>query len=237
MDAAGVDRAVVISPYVYQWDMRYAMDCWEAHGEWLAVGVLVEPRAPDGPERLRDLVARGASGVRIHGKIHGQGPFDDPATTPLWEAAADLDLPLDACAGLDEYPEVERRARQFPSLRIILDHCGYVSPWQSPPSPQLEPVLAMAQQPNVYAKVTFLGAVPGGVWPYSEFHWMVRRVIDAFGPQRCMWGSNFPTRQFNPGATYAQHLDVFRKHLDLTDEERDWVTGRTAASLWRWKAP
>ena len=235
MLSAGADRAVVISPYFYRWDNRYVMDCWDRFGDWLAVVVLVDPRAADGPETLRRLVAEGASGLRIHGDINRLGPYDDPTQTPLWMAAADLNIAFDACAALEEYPEIEKRAREFPSLRIILDHCGYIGGKWNPPRVDLEPVLAMAKYPNVYAKLTFLGSVPDSPWPHANAHWMVRRVIQAFGPERCMWGSNFPTRQYNPTATYVQHLDALRTHMELTPQERELVLGGTALTLWKWK--
>src|SRR5262249_14708996 len=49
MDAAGVDRALTISPWPYRWDMRYALDALADHRSWLAVAVLIDPRSPDGP--------------------------------------------------------------------------------------------------------------------------------------------------------------------------------------------
>ena len=45
------------------------------------------------------------------------GPYDDPATTPLWRKAADLGIALDACAALDEYPQLAKRAQEFPICR------------------------------------------------------------------------------------------------------------------------
>jgi predicted TIM-barrel fold metal-dependent hydrolase len=43
---------------------------------------------------------------------------------PLWRLAADPGIILDAGAALDEYPQVAKRAQEFPHLPIILDHCG-----------------------------------------------------------------------------------------------------------------
>src|SRR5262245_63871742 len=48
MDAAGVDRAVTISPWPYRWDMSYVLDVLPANRDWLAVAVLVDPISPDG---------------------------------------------------------------------------------------------------------------------------------------------------------------------------------------------
>ena len=234
MDAAGVDRAVTISPWIYLWDNSYAMDCLAGFSEWLATVVLVDPKAPDGPEKLRRLVSEGASGLRIHGRPFNDIACDDPVTTPLWRAAAELDLAVDLCVTQDQYTEVETRLKEFSSLRVILDHCGYLSPDLRPRGPAIDPAIALAKYPNVYAKVTFLDVAAAGHWPYSNHHWMVRQIVQAFGPERCMWGSNFPTWIYSPGGTYLQNIDVFRNRIGLSESECRWVLGETAATLWRW---
>ncbi|MCC6625818.1 MAG: amidohydrolase [Chloroflexi bacterium] len=236
MTAAGVDRAVTISPWPYRWDMRYVLDILPANRSWLAVAVLIDPRAADGPTRLEHWVRQhGVSGLRIHGRCFDLGPYTDPATTPLWAKAAELGIALDACATLDEYPQLARRAEEFPTLPIILDHCGYIGgPELNPPTPTLAPVLALARHPNVYAKLTFYGVASEQPYPFRDIHWMMRAVIDAFGPQRCLYGSNFPTEQYNPKITYRQAVDLFAEAVDLTADEQHWVLGETAARLWRW---
>lgn len=236
MDAAGVDRAVTISPWPYRWDMRYVLDVLPANRAWLAVAVLVDPRSPDGPDRLERYVkGHGVCGLRIHGRIMGLGPYDDPATTPLWTKAAELGIALDACAALDEYPQIAKRAEQFPGLRIILDHCGYISPGIDPEAPDLPPVLAMARYPNVYAKLTFFGSASKQEYPFADVGWMARAIVDAFGPRRCMFGSNFPIPQYNRKfGSYDRTVELFTDVLDLTDDERAWILGGTAATLWRW---
>jgi predicted TIM-barrel fold metal-dependent hydrolase len=235
MDEAGVDRAVTISPWPYGWDMSYVLDILPAHRTWLAVAVLVNPRSPDGPARLEQYVKEhGVSGLRIHGRAMRLGPYTDPATTPLWRAAADLGIALDACAALDEYPQLAQRAQEFPRLPIILDHCGYISPDLDPPKPNLEPVLALARFPNVYAKLTFYGSATLGGYPFADIHWMIRRVVDTFGADRCMYGSNFPTAQYNPKVSYAQTAELFAEMVELSADERRWVLGDTAAKLWHW---
>jgi predicted TIM-barrel fold metal-dependent hydrolase len=235
MDDARVDRAVTISPWPYRWDMSYVLDILPANRSWLAVAVLIEPRSADGPSQLERYVKEhGVCGLRIHGRVMHLGPYDDPATTPLWAKAAELGITLDACAALDEYPLIAKRAAQFPNLPIILDHCGYISPDVDPPEPNLPPVLALARYPNVYAKLTFFGSASKEGFPFRDVHWMARPIIDDFGPERCLYGSNFPTKQYNPKFTYKQTVELFSDVLDLSAAERQWILGDTAAKLWRW---
>ena len=237
MDAAGVDRAVTISPWPYRWDMSYVLDVLPANRDWLAVAVLVDPISPDGPATLdRYVREHGVSGMRIHGRVMGIANYDDPRTTPLWAKAAELGIPLDACAAVDEYPVLGQRAEQFPELTIILDHCGYISgPDFNPRVPDVEPVVAMARYPNVYAKLSFFGGASKETYPFADVHWMARRIVDAFGPERCMFGSNFPIPQYNQSfGEYRRTVDLFAEELPLTADERAWTLGGTAARLWRW---
>ena len=64
---------------------------------------------------------------------------------------------------------------------------------------------------------------------------MVRELVDAFGPERCLFGSNFPTAQYSPQTSYAQTVELFADAIDLSAEERAWILGGTARTLWRWE--
>ena len=235
MDEAGVDRAVTISPWVYGWDPSYTLDALAANRAWLAAAVLVDPSSPDGPAKLERYVKDyGVCGLRIQGRISKLGPFDDPATTPLWAKAADLGLTVDINAAHAEYPQVERRIQQFPQTRFVLDHCGYISGDLAPSVPTVEPVLRLARYPNVYAKLTFLGMASREPYPYADVHWMARQIIDAFGADRCLFGTNFPKAQYDPTCTYAQSAQLWSQAVALKPAERDWILGGTAQTLWRW---
>ena len=85
-----------------------------------------------------------------------------------------------------------RRAREFPDLRIVLDHCGYVSLNLYPPEPTADAVVRLADLPNVYTKLSFLGAASAGGFPCADVHCIARRIVDA---ERCVFGTNSPTAQ------------------------------------------
>jgi L-fuconolactonase len=234
MEAAGVDRAFTITAGFYGWDNSSVLDALEGNATWLAAGVLVDPLSADAPTQLEELVSKGVSGLRIQRHIFYHRSLDDPASTPLWAKAAELGLTVDINATHEEYGAVESRVRQFPQTRFILDHCGYVSAALKPQQNSIEPVIALARYPNVYAKLTFLPLASSEAFPFRDVHWMVRGLVDAFGPQRCLFGSNFPTAQYSPHTSYAQTVELFREAIDLSEEERAWILGGTAQQLWKW---
>lgn len=235
MDAAGVDRAFTITAGFYGWDNATTLDFLAGNEGWLAAGVLVDPASPDGPDTLSGLVAKGVSGIRIQRHLFYHQALDDPVSTPLWQRAADLGLTIDVNATHEEYDAVANRLRAFPDTRMILDHCGYVSAALGPKNQTVAPAVAMARYPNAYAKLTFATTASREPWPFRDVHGMIREIVHAFGPERCLFGTNFPQAQYSPGVSYAQLVDLFTDVLDFSDEEREWILGRTAASLWKWR--
>lgn len=234
MDSAGVARALTITAGFYGWDNSTTMDMLAGREDWLAAGVLVDPASVDGPDQLTFLVSRGASGIRIQQHLFYHRDLDDPISTALWQRAGDLGLAIDVNASHPEYEAVENRIRAFPETRFLLDHCGYVSADLAPKENTVKPAVDLARYPNVYAKLTFLPLASDETFPFRDVHGMVRELVDAFGPERCMFGTNFPQAQYSPQVSYGQIVELFAEAIDLSSEEREWILGGTAASLWRW---
>jgi L-fuconolactonase len=184
---------------------------------------------------LTSLVERGASGIRIQRHLFYHRDLDDPISTPLWQRAGDLRLTVDINTSHPEYGAVENRIREFPDTRFILDHCGYVSADLAPKENTVAPAVAMARYPNVYAKLTFLPLASKEAFPFRDVHGMVRELVDAFGPGRCLFGTNFPQAQYSPHVSYGQIVELFAEAIDLSPNEREWILGGTAAGLWRWE--
>ena len=207
-----VDRAVNVTPGWYGWDNTYTMDALRGNEDWLAAVVLCDPIGEHGASELRRLVAEGACGLRIQPPC--TGPLTDPQQTPIWEVATELgitvqvNLPqelLDSnmChaqpAGA-QFPEpgwaqIQQRAREFPNTNIVIDHCGWMS--GAAGMSTVDTLLPLARHDNIHAKLTF--AQPMGTVEWSQAKPLVRQVMDAFGSDRCVSGSNFCGE---PQATY-----------------------------------
>lgn len=90
---------------------------------------------------------------------------------------------------LEEGAEV---ASTYPDLPIVLNHTGY--PWDRRPA-SLEiwrkGMHEIAKRPNVHCKVSGL-CVPGQPWTAETNIPIIQEAIEIFGPDRCMFASNFP---------------------------------------------
>jgi hypothetical protein len=73
----------------------------------------------------------------------------------------------------------------------------------------LEAVRRLARFKNLYAKADFIGAGINMPYPCSDLHDAALKVIDAYGPERCVWTSVYPSGLWTPKITYAENLCVF----------------------------
>ncbi len=60
---------------------------------------------------------------------------------------------------------------------------------------------------------------------------MIKRVLDAFGPQRLMWASDCPF-QVDPGHDYGSSIDLIKEGLSfLSASDRQWLLKKTAEKV------
>lgn len=233
MDAAGVAKAAVVhSSTTYGFDNRYVVDgCRQHPGRLLAVGS-VDMLADDVCDTLRNWAGLGLGGLRIFtgGSTKDFDPreLDDPRSFKAWELLAELGLPMCIQTGPVGLPQVRMLAERFPTVNIILDHLARPDVLDGPPYAKAAGLFALADRPNVYLKLAprIFGDVKKGQASAETFF---PRLVSAFGAQRMVWGSNFPT---SPGSLSEILAEAQAGLACLSEEDRAWVFGRTAARLY-----
>ncbi|MCC7187027.1 MAG: amidohydrolase family protein, partial [Acidobacteria bacterium] len=90
----------------------------------------------------------------------------------------------------------------------------------------------LARFKNLHAKLTFLPTGSATGYPCADLHGACMKVVQAYGPERCVWGSDFPCELWTPRVTYAEHLRIFQKDLPLKDAAKAQILGETAKRLW-----
>lgn len=232
---AGVDWVMMVQTTTfYGWDNRFVRDTAAASRDW-AVGVCtLDPSDPHSTDVLYALVTR--SNVRALRTYAAQGSeagarYDHAGNRRLYAAARELGIVINALLNVGAAGELARLLAEFPDLPVVLDHClalragtGY--------DETLRAVLDLARYPNLHAKLSFLPTGSAEAYPFRDMHDALRRIVDAYGAPRCLWGSDFPTELWCPKVTYAGHLRLFREDLGLGDEARRAILGGTAARLY-----
>ncbi len=156
--------------------------------------------------------------MRFHahrGKEQYLGSFTDANVGTIWRRAADLGLFIELHIGPNYAASVAAALQTLPRIPIILDHLA--KPQLGTPE-EYEDVLALAQFDNVYMKLSGLGHFGQEPPLYPDLLPLTRRVADAFGPDRMVWGDDVP------GA-----VDAHLAHLSEADRAK--VKGGNLAHL------
>jgi len=224
-----VDRAFNFCNGWYGWDNSLAMDVLLGNDDWLGCGALLDPADPSSPDELRRLVGAGAAGLRIQPIVTGR-PLDDPAATPLWEAAAELGIAIDVNLPQQDYDQIARRAREFPTIPIVVDHCGWLV-GSDPETLTVDIPCELAVYPNVHVKITFCHVASREPYPHRDTHFLVHQLVEAFGADRCLWGPH--SYMTTCGWFCFENHRADREQLHGRGSERAWVhvRGRVSAVL------
>ena len=236
MAEAGVEKAGIVQPIHYLYDNRYVADCLARFPGRFAAVCLVDPKEPAAPDQLEELVrGRGFGGMRLH--LSRQ---EDPSALaasdqdPLWRRVEELSVCLIVLGRATDLPALEPIVDRFPDVKVVLDHPGGPPVGEEPTHPLLGNVLRMARYPNVYVKVSNMNRISKVPYPHRDTHDMVRRIYDAFGPERLMWGTDFPHVLTAGG--YVHALELVRDELDfLTNEDKDWLFSGTVRKVWKFE--
>ena len=126
--------------------------------------------------------------------------------------------------------------KAHPSVRIIIDHVSQIDLGQPDPEPDMKNLLAMARYPNVWVKVSELTSVSkSGKYPFTDAYPYVKRVYDAFGPDRLLFGTGYPgsARAHYKRPTLGKEIDLIRNEVPFfTEEDKTKILGLNAAYLW-----
>jgi predicted TIM-barrel fold metal-dependent hydrolase len=109
-------------------------------------------------------------------------------------------------------PVVRQLAERFPTIPFLCHHLGVVPANEPPPKPLLHEVLASARLPNVYLKFSGFAYASSVAWeyPYPDCAPLVRTLYEHFGPDRLLWGSDYPP--VRRAMTYQHALEAVRTH-------------------------
>ncbi len=216
----------------YGFDNRYLVDSAKANSSWLSGVCNLDPDDPHSPLLLREFVRdHGIRSLRSYPSA-ARKSFDDIGVRALWKIAAEEGASVDIFLMQPEMVESATKIiAEFPQLTIGFCHCMDLKP-----GPQLatniETVRRLARFKNLYAKVDFIGTGTNMAYPCSDLHDAALKVIDAYGPERCVWASCYPSGLWTPRITYAENLHIFTHALGLKDEAKRWILGETARKIW-----
>ena len=237
MDAVGVDGAVLVSPFtMYGYNASYALEVHRKHPGRFGLVKPVDPGDPAVAETVAEWAATpGAVGIRLMLTRGASLDPADPGISRVLTAAAQHDLPLNLlCWGRLE--QAAKLAKRHPQTRLVIDHLGLQQPFEPPAPPvpfaDLPNLLALAAYDNVVVKISGACTLSHEPFPFNDIWDPLTRIFDAFGLQRCLWGTDW-TRAVRL-LTYRDGVEAFRVTDRLSESDRAVLMGESLSRVYGW---
>jgi predicted TIM-barrel fold metal-dependent hydrolase len=238
MDAAGVDGALLVSPYsFYRYDASYALEVGAAHPGRFG---LIKPVNPNDPAVEEDIAnwakKKGAVAIRILLTYEASEDPVHPGMNRILAAAARHSLPVNLlCWG--RLGQAKGLITRHPNTVIVIDHLGLPQPFEPPvpaqPWAELPKVLELAAYDNVRIKISGACTLSHERFPYNDIWDPLARMFEAFGFDRCMWGTDW-TRAIAL-LTFKEGVDAFRLTDRLSEREKTALMGATLGKVYGWQ--
>jgi len=243
MDQYGCTHAVLVQVIYHGWDNSYVADCVRRYPDRLKAHGLIDPTDPQVANKLEYwMKEHGLHGMRFSpiyyqdGGHGGDGWLDAPETHALWRMAEKLGAVFNFFIGASQLPKLATMLRAHPDVQITIDHLSQIDFGVEDPEPDLRSLLSMAKYPNAYVKVSELTSVSAsGEYPFPDVYPYVKRVYEAFGPDRLLFGTGYPgaARAHYERPTLGKEIELVRDLMPFfSPEDREKILGRNAQALW-----
>jgi predicted TIM-barrel fold metal-dependent hydrolase len=229
--SSAVQRAVLVQMSFYGFDNTYMLDSMEAHPGVFSGIAIVDSDGAHPDRAMKELARRGVRGFRIRPEIHSQMGLDTSGMAAMWQCAAEHRLAMCALIDPDALPALQTMCDRFPGTPVVIDHLARIGMDGEIRETDVRALCGLAAYPNVYVKASAFYALGRKEAPHDDLLPLFRRVLEAYGPHRLMWGSDCPF-QVQDGRAYTDSIQFIRKRAGfLSEDDRSWLLSKTAESL------
>jgi predicted TIM-barrel fold metal-dependent hydrolase len=242
MDTVGVEEAVVVGYPLGEWTDNWYTEAAASHDRLHGV-VLLDPLAAGSAATLRRSMATdGVIGFRLGVMCPRESmwtSFDTKAqwlpdaveAADFWWTARETDAVVQLLAHESQLDQVQTLVERYPSLTYVIDHFASTSPETPPSTGDFAQLSALAEHDHTVAKVSGVQKRSSEPFPYPDMHDHVTWLVEAFGRERVVWGSDFPN--VSDESTYADSLDWLEHVETLSSTEQRWLREKAARALLR----
>jgi predicted TIM-barrel fold metal-dependent hydrolase len=172
-------------------------------------------------------------GLRITSWIRGRDQWlEGNDMTAMWRCGAQTGQAMCCLINPEDLPAVDAMCGRHPETPVVIDHFARIGVDGTIREADVAALVKLARHKRVSVKLSAYYALGKKQPPYDDLVPMIRRVLDAFGPQRCMWASDCPY-QLGGDNTYAASIGLIRDRLSgLSDGDRAWLLTKTAEQVY-----
>lgn len=227
----GIARIVLIQMSFYRFDNLYMLDTIRKYpGVFSGVAVINQNSNPE--MEMRRLARLGVRGFRIYPGNQGVNSWlDGSGMAKMWECGAKEKLSICHLVNPDALPSIDRMCRKFPETPVVIDHFARIGTDGIIRDQDVQELCRLAVHKRIAVKLSAFYALGQKQSPYLDLIPMIRRLLDAFGPERLMWATDCPF-QVQKGHTYRDSIDLVLERLDfLSKYDRKWLLQKTAEQM------
>lgn len=234
MDAAGVDRVIIVPPS-WEGDRNdLALEAVRLHPTRFRIMGRLDTDLPDAREQIgRWLQQPGMLGLRF---VFTTPVLQEPLLAGrmdwVWGAAERANVPVMALFPHALMHIADGIAARHPGLKLVIDHLGFSSATKDAATyKDFDNLLTLARHPNVAVKASALPCFSREPYPFRDVHQYARKAYDAYGPRRTFWGTDLSRLP----CPYRQGVTMFTEEMPwLKGEDLELVMGRAICDYLGW---
>jgi predicted TIM-barrel fold metal-dependent hydrolase len=217
LDWHGVERALLVGPNAgYGEDNRLLLDTLAAGaGRYRGMAVV---RGDIARSELAELREGGVLGVTLNAALLGVGHYADAG--PFLAHLEALDMIADVQVVDDQLVELAPLLRRS-GVRVHVDHCGRPDPTTGVDAPGFRELLCWGRDGRAVVKLSGCVKVSREPYPHADLDPFIAALVAEFGPDRCVWASDWPFLRMPERVDYGPLLALLARQVpDAADRRR-----------------
>jgi predicted TIM-barrel fold metal-dependent hydrolase len=223
----GISHALLVQPSCYGYDNTCMLDAMARSGGRFKGIAVVEPKATDG--EMQTLKAQGVVGIRLNLMRSDPEALSRPGAGRFLARVKALGWFVQVYATGDVWAGLGQTLRHS-DVQVLIDHFGDPDPSRGLDQPGFQAVRMLGRESNAVVKLSAAFRPSARPFPHEDVEPFVAAVIDAYGLDRCIWGSDWPFLNAVQRVEYGGLLDLLDRWLP-SPGDRDRVLWQNPARL------
>jgi predicted TIM-barrel fold metal-dependent hydrolase len=223
----GISHALLVQPSCYGYDNTCMLDAMARSGGRFKGIAVVAPQGTD--KDMRSLKEKGVVGIRLNLMRSDPEALTRPDARRFLARVKAHGWFVQVYATGQVWCGIERILRQS-GTRVIIDHFGQPDPSSGVDQPGFQAVLELGREADAIVKLSAPFRTSAQPFPHEDVDPFVAAIVDTFGLDRCIWGSDWPFINTPQQVEYGRLLKILARWLP-DPGHREWVLWQNPARL------
>lgn len=227
--AHGVGRVVLIQHHPYHgFDNSYLVDAWKKRPDTFRIVGQIDDTQPHVDVLMKSMQKTGVTGFRIGPREDRRDWLTGSGMELMWKTGAETGQNMCCLINPEEIAAVGRWCARYASTPVVIDHFARIGMTGEFREADVRALCGLAKYAKVRVKISAYYALGKKQPPHDELIPVIRRLLEAYGPDRLMWASDSPYQLGAPN-TYGESIALVRDRLDfLSADDRQRLLRGTA---------